>query len=236
MYKTSEPITSESFEIGRARAYSPGWIENESVYLHMEYKFLLEILKADLYEEYYGEIKNTMIPFLSPETYGRSILENSSFIVSSAFADSELHGRGFQPRLTGASAELLNMWIIMVAGQNPFFIDETKSLKLRLEPILPDWFFTDKEQACRIYTREGDPLEIKVPGNCFAFRFLDKTLVVYHNDRRKNTFGKDRARIASYRLKYTNGKTCESQGDILDTPLANDVRGGYIERIEAFLY
>ncbi len=235
MYKTSESIASEPFEIGRARAYPPGWIENESVYLHMEYKFLLEMLKAGLYEEYYEEIKNTLIPFLNPETYGRSILENSSFIVSSAFADSDLHGRGFQPRLTGASAEFLNMWIIMVAGQNPFFIDETESLKLRLKPILPYWFFTDEEQICRVYTSGGKPMEITVPANCFAFKFLGKTIVVYHNDKRKNTFGKDGAQIASYILKYTDGNIYESQGDILDTPLANDIRERRVERIDVFL-
>lgn len=234
MYKTSESIASESFEIGRARAYPPGWIENESVYLHMEYKYLLEMLKAGLYEEYYAEIKNTLIPFFDPGTYGRSILENSSFIVSSAFSDSELHGRGFQPRLSGATAELLNMWIIMVAGRNPFFIDGT-NLKFRLEPILPGWFFTDEEQTCRAYTCEGVPIEIIVPANCFAFKFLGKTIIVYHNDKRKNTFGKDGARITSYTLKYTDGKICESQGGILDTLLANDVRDGHIERIDAFL-
>ena len=235
MYKTSESIASESFEIGRARAYPQGWIENESVYLHMEYKYLLEMLKAGLYDEYYEEIRNTMIPFLNPEAYGRSTLENSSFIVSSAFPDNGLHGRGFQPRLTGATAELLNMWIIMVAGQNPFFIDETKTLKLRLEPILPGWFFTDKEQIYRVYSSEGKPIEITVPANCFAFKFLGKTVVVYHNNKRKNTFGKDSARTASYTLTYTDGKVYESQGDILDTPLANDVREGQIERIDVFL-
>ena len=235
MFKTSEPLTSETFEIGRARAYPPGWIENESVYLHMEYKFLLKILKAGLYEEYYREIKKTMIPFLNPEIYGRSILENSSFIVSSAFPNSELHGRGFQPRLTGASAELLTMWIIMVAGQNPYFIDSKKNLQLRLEPILPCWFFTDNEQLCTTYTSDSNPIEVIVPVNCFAFKFSGKTIVIYHNDKRKNTFGKDGARITSYILRYTDGKTYESERDILDTTFANDVRNGYIERIDAFL-
>ncbi len=236
MYKTSESIEREPFEIGRARAYPPGWIENESIYLHMEYKFLLELLKAGLYEEYYEEIKNTMMPFLNPETYGRSILENSSFIVSSAFPDSTLHGRGFQPRLTGASAELLNMWLIMAAGERPFSVDREDRLKLRLEPVLPSWFFTEREEVYRTYDGEGRAVEATVPANCFAFKFLGKTVVVYHNDERKDTFGKDRAGIASYILKYADGTTGESQGEVLDTPLANDVRDGRVERIDAFLH
>ncbi len=236
MYKTSEPITREPFEIGRARAYPPGWIENESIYLHMEYKYLLELFKAGLYEEYYEEIRNTTIPFLNPETYGRSILENSSFIVSSAFPDSELHGRGFQPRLTGASAELINMWTIMTAGQHPFAVDETGSLELKLEPALPDWLFTEKKQTCKTFTDKGDPTELIIPENCFAFKFLGKTIVVYHNDKRKNTFGKDKARITHYILKYTDGKTCRIQGSTLPAKLANDTRDGQIERIDTFLH
>ncbi|MHC1572696.1 MAG: hypothetical protein ACXQTL_08170 [Methanosarcinales archaeon] len=236
MYKTNEPIAGESFEIGRARAYPPGWIENESIYLHMEYKYLLELLKAGLYEEYYEEIRNTMIPFLRPEIYGRSILENSSFIVSSAFPDAELHGRGFQPRLTGASAELINMWIIMTAGEHPFFVDKRGSLKLKLEPKLPNWLFTEKKEICRRYTGKVEKIELIIPKNSFAFKFLGKTIVIYHNEKRKNTFGEDKAKITHYILKYNDGKTCRIEGDTLPAKLANDTRKGQITRIDAFLH
>lgn len=235
MFKTNESLSSETFEIGRVKAYSPGWIENEAVYLHMEYKFLLEMLKAGLYKEFYKEIKNVMIPFLNPEVYGRSILDNSSFIVSSAFPDNHLHGRGFQPRLTGASAELLNMWIIMVAGQKPFFIDEKMHLKLRFEPILPAWFFTRQAQQYRVYAGPDRPVEITIPKNCFAFKFLGKTFVIYHNKKRKNTFGKNGVGITSYILRYSTGKSFKVQDKILNTQFARDIRKGRVERIDAFL-
>ena len=75
-----------------------------------------------------------------------------------------------------------------------------------------------------------------MPANCFAFKFLGKTVVVYHNDERKDTFGEDRAGIASYILKYADGATRESQGEVLDTPLANDVREGRVERMDVFLH
>ena len=45
MYKTNAPLHSCSYEIGRARAFTPGWLENESIFLHMAYKYLLEILR-----------------------------------------------------------------------------------------------------------------------------------------------------------------------------------------------
>ena len=53
MYKVNASLASQSHEIGRARAFTPGWLENESIWLHMEYKYLLEVLKAGLYEEFF---------------------------------------------------------------------------------------------------------------------------------------------------------------------------------------
>ena len=49
-------------------------IENESIWLHMEYKYLLELLKSGLYEEYFADLKKMGVPFLPYETYGRSPL------------------------------------------------------------------------------------------------------------------------------------------------------------------
>ena len=48
MYRVNTPLDSESFEIGRSKIFSPGWLENESVFLHMHYKFLLETLRSGL--------------------------------------------------------------------------------------------------------------------------------------------------------------------------------------------
>ncbi len=114
----------------------------------------------------------------------------------------------------------------------PFFIDKSKSLKLKLKPILPHWLFTGEQEKCRIYTGEGKPVDITVPANCFAFKFLGRIIVIYRNDKRRSTFGKNAAKIASYTLQYADGKTHESKGDTLDTPLAIDVREGRVERMD----
>ena len=84
MYKVNADLSGESWEIGRTRVFPAGWLENESIWLHMEYKFVLELLRCELYEEFYENFRSVFIPFLNPEQYGRSILENSSFLVSSA--------------------------------------------------------------------------------------------------------------------------------------------------------
>jgi len=69
---------------------------HQSIWLHMSYKFYLELLRGGLYEEFFHEIKTGLVPFMDNAVYGRSPLEASSFIVSSAFPDKKMHGAGFQ--------------------------------------------------------------------------------------------------------------------------------------------
>ena len=70
MYKTSVGLEKESHEIGRIKAFTPGWLERESNFLHMSYKYLLALLKSGLSEEYFTEIQTALIPFLDPKIYG----------------------------------------------------------------------------------------------------------------------------------------------------------------------
>jgi len=142
MYKLNAPLESQPQDIGRARAFPPGWLENESIWLHMEYKYLLEMLKAGLYEQFFADMKNILVPFLDPHIYGRSTLENSSFLVSSAHPDETLHGAGFVARLSGSTAEFISIWNIMMAGKQPFKIINGQ-LCLALQPALPGWLFTE---------------------------------------------------------------------------------------------
>ncbi|MBS3815168.1 MAG: cellobiose phosphorylase [Hadesarchaea archaeon] len=235
MFKCCESLNDEPLELGRIRAYPSGWIENESVYLHMEYKWFLEVLRSGLYEEFYRDMKNAMIPFLDPEIYGRSILEGGSFIASSAFPDESFHGRGFQPRLSGITCEMLHIWRIMVAGEQPFKLDSNEELVLSLQPRLPAWLFTQEEKNRVFYDKNREKKEVEISRNAFAFKFLGKTLVVYHNDSRKDTFGEDKAEPESYRLKYYDGKEEVVNKEVLEESIARDVRNGLVERIDVSL-
>jgi hypothetical protein len=87
MYRVNVSLEDQPHDIGRARAFSPGWLENGSIWLHMSYKYLLELLRAGLYEQFFAELPKNLVPFMDPAVYGRSPLENSSFIVSSAHTD-----------------------------------------------------------------------------------------------------------------------------------------------------
>ncbi len=202
MYKVNTNLDSETEEIGRTRIFPSGWLENESVWLHMEYKFILEILRAELFEEFYDNFKNVFVPFQKPARYGRSILENSSFIVSSAHEDKDLHGRGFVARLSGSTAEFLHIWLVMNAGERPFALNKEGELVLEFQPALASWLFTTKATTVDFADIHQNRYTWKLPKSSYAFKFLNSTLVVYHNPKRKNTFGKDKAVVQRVEILF----------------------------------
>jgi hypothetical protein len=214
MYKVTAPLGRMPEEIGRCRVFTPGWLENESIWLHMEYKYLLELLKSGLHEEFYADFKNALIPFQKPQRYGRSILENSSFLVSSAFFDKRLHGNGYVARLSGSTAEFLSMWLVMNVGIKPFLY-ENNALSLRLAPILASWLF------CK--------------DNTYSFRFLSTIAITYHNPKRKNTFGKNASRITRIAFCDATGEPVEIHGDTIPSPFAGQIRARQIKQIDAYL-
>ncbi|MFA5095777.1 MAG: cellobiose phosphorylase [Candidatus Omnitrophota bacterium] len=213
MYKVTAPLAGMPEEIGRCRVFTPGWLENESIWLHMEYKYLLELLKRGLYEEFYADLKNTLIPFQKPAVYGRSILENSSFLVSSAFPDKRLHGNGFVARLSGSTAEFLEIWLTMNIGKNPFFLNEG-GLALRFEPKLAGWLFDKKGR--------------------YSFNFLGRIKVTYLNPRRKDTFGKDPLKVVKIVL-WENGRPIELNSPVIPPPYAEKTRSRQINKIDIYL-
>lgn len=210
MYKTSVPIEDISMENGRIRAFTPGWLERESIFLHMEYKYLLGMLKAGLIEEYYEELPNTLIPFLSPSMYGRSILENSSFIASSANPNPEVHGRGYVARLSGSTTELLSMWTEMFIGSKVFSC-ENGELVLNFNPKLPGWLFDEQGEA--------------------TFTFLSDCTITYYNPSKKDTFGPESAIITGFEL---DGEE-KVRGSILRGDTAVKVRNGNIKNIKVLM-
>jgi hypothetical protein len=227
MYRCCESLDDQPLEIGRIKSYANGWLENGSIYTHMEYKWLLEILKSGLYDEFFTEITHALVPFMDPQIYGRSTFENCSFITSTAFSDQRLHGQAFQPRLSGMTCEFLQMWTLMTAGVKPFAWNGEK-LTLSLKPILPEWLFLDEERRISYLGCDGKMKEMILLPNYFAFKFLGKTLTIYHNPERKPTFGPDLAQAREYTLHFSNGDTQVIQGDTITDPTASLIRSGKV--------
>jgi hypothetical protein len=208
MFTLSESLSSIGPEIGRMVAFAPGWLENQSVWLHMSYKFYLELLRGGLYDEFFNEISTGLVPFMDADVYGRSPLEAASFIVSSAFPDKKLHGQGFLARLSGSTAEFMSMWAHMMAGPTPFSLDDAGALQLSFEPVIPGWMFPDS-------------------GNV-SFTILGAVEVTYHNPKRKDTWNiKPKRAVAT----YTDGSTSSVEGGIFGKAVAQDVRGLKIKSV-----
>ncbi len=235
MYKVNAPIITETEEIGRARIFPRGWLENESIWLHMEYKYLLELLRRGLHEEFYQDLATCCVAFMDPQTYGRSILENSSFIVASAHADKALHGQGFVARLSGSTAEFVHMWMVMGAGVAPFSVNVNGELELALKPVLKGSLFSTQEADAIFYTLEGEQHQVRFPAGTCAFNFMGRTLIVYHNPKRHDTFGPRNAVIRRVILHYAGKKTKEISGSVVPAPFAEDVRAGKVARIDMMM-
>jgi len=156
MYKLNESLASCSPHIGRARTFTRGWFENESIWLHMSYKYLLELLQAGHYAEFFDDAGTMLVPFMDPAVYGRSILENSSFLASSANPDPSTHGRGFIARLSGSTAEFIHMWLLLTLGPHPFDLEGGK-LRFQLRPGLPGRWFTERAVSLR---HEGESIVV----------------------------------------------------------------------------
>jgi hypothetical protein len=149
----------------------------------MEYKYLLSLIKADLCDEYYEDILSGLVVFRDPAQYGRSILENSSFLASSENPNSAVHGRGYQARLSGSTTEAVSMWIKMFLGDK-LFTYENGQLRLHFEPKLPGWMFDENGDA--------------------SFTLLSKCRVTYHNPGHKATYGKDGAKAGRIVINDNN--------------------------------
>lgn len=213
MYKTSGSIEGISMENGRVRAFTPGWLERESIFLHMEYKYFLGMLKAGLYDQFYEAIGDALIPYQKPEIYGRSILENSSFLASSANPDASVHGQGFVSRLSGSTVEMLSMWLGMFLGEGGFSLEDGK-LRFGLAPRLSGEMFDGSGEA--------------------SFMLLGSCRVTYHNEKRKNTYGAEGVKVCRMELHAGNNR-CVVEGSVTDAETAHRIREGAISEIDAYL-
>jgi hypothetical protein len=206
MYRTSVSLDHKGYDIGRVRAFTPGWLERESVFLHMSMKYLLELLSAGLYDEFFEAMKTQFPPFLDPRVYGRSVTENSSFIASSDNPDPSIAGRGYVSRLSGSTAEVLSIWRLMFWGEKGFYLNDENELTLELSPVLPSWLFDENGEI--------------------RFNFLSKTEVTYRNPQRKDTFGAGGAKIAKIFIEKTDGETARINGGLIKGALAEEARNG----------
>lgn len=226
MYTLSASLKGQSLDIGRAMAFASGWLENESVWMDMSYNFYKQLLRNDMFEEFFQEMKSGgMLPFMDPIQYGRSMMECSAFVASSAFHDPAKQGRGFYARLSGATSEFLTMWASMFIGEKPFTTEETTGLlQMQLLPALPEWLFAKGSDT------SGDN-----PGpSTVKFKLFGSIDVRYYNEK-----GGDLFRVPPYRyvVGYRDGSNFEVEGPVIPFGLAEKIRRVvFVASIDVFFH
>lgn len=209
-YQTSVSLENESFEIGRLKAFTPGWLERESNFLHMTYKYLLGLLKSGLYDEFYEEIKTNFTCFMDPKIYGRSPIENSSFIATSSNPDPKKQGQGFVARLSGSTAEVLSMACDMFYGKQLFKVMNNELI------------FQPNPKLNKVFFDQGI-VETKLFGS---------TTLTYHNPKMMNTYDKN-IKIERIELTTKDGKKVFNQAFVSGN-WAKDIREKNVIKIDVY--
>lgn len=215
MYYLSASLEGQSFDMGRQIAFAPGWLENQSIWMHMSYKYYLQLIRGKLYDQFFSEMKGGgILPFMDPDVYGRSLMECSSFIASSAFPDPSIAGNGYLARLSGSTAEFMDIWKLMFIGPNLFSVNRKGDLSMQLTPALPSWLFEDKES-------DNDPSFDDAGNHIVKFKLFASIPVTYHNPGGVNRYGESPQR---YTVTMTNGHVIKIDGPTIPSKTAVVIR------------
>ena len=156
------------------------------------------------------------VPFLDKDVYGRSTLENSSFIASSKNPDKSIRGKGFVARLSGSTIEFISMWKLMFFGKRVFRLSGGE-LSFGVEPAIPAYLL---KEAGGKYT--------------VSSTLLGKTKVIYEMSDKRDYYPGN-YEVTEYTLRFADGKEVTEQGAVLGKDMALSIREGKACEIKAVL-
>jgi hypothetical protein len=230
MYRLNAPLGDDALDLGRIGVFNYGWLENGSIFLHMHYKLVLEMVRRGLLTEFYGQIDRLLVAFRDPVEYRRNPMEASSFLVSSGFAiDPREHGRGCVARLSGSTIELLHLWIHLFLGASPFSSVGGR-LRFKPEPVLSKTFFTASERRVSPFG-----VEEMLPAGSAACALLGSTLLVYLNPSRRDCFGPEAVSPRRFHLYGPSEGATMVEGAHLEGREAEALRRGDYRRVDVLL-
>ena len=168
----------------------------------------MQLIRGKLYDQFFSEMKGGgILPFMDPDTYGRSLMECSSFIASSAFPDPSIVGEGFLARLSGSTAEFMDMWKHMFIGPKLFYLNHKDELEMQLSPALPSWLFEDPKA-------ESEPTYDDQGNHVITFKLFGAIPVTYHNPGGQNLYG---VAPSSYKVVMKDGSEFTFDGPSIDS-------------------
>ena len=102
----------------------------------------------------------------------------------------------------------------MMTGEKLFSYDNG-ILSFNLSPILSDDFFDEN--------------------NMISTTVLGRVNLIYINNERKNTFGKNKGIVKEISIIKHDGEIIKVNGNIVQGELAKEIRSGNVARIEAYI-
>jgi hypothetical protein len=231
MFKVNEALGAAPAELGRLTAFTPGWLENESIFMHMQLKYLLELARQGLWEPFYRHFFRALPPFQDPARYGRSTFENSSFIASSANPDKAVHGQGFVARLSGSTVEVYDLLLTLALGAQPFRLGPG-GLVFEPRPGLHGSLFAPQARLVRPPGWDAADA-LALPPDTFALRCFGRCVVVIHGQGGRHAYGPDGLRVTGMRLH--GGGAVHQRGPSLNDAEARRLRGGAYNRLDILL-
>jgi hypothetical protein len=192
----------------------------------MSYKYYLQLIRGKLYDEFFSEMRGGgILPFMDPDVYGRSLMECSSFIASSAFPDPSIVGEGFLARLSGSTAEFMDMWVHMFIGPKMFYLNKHGEVEMQLRPSLPSWLFQDDSSDA------AEPMLDDDGNYLVSFKLFAEIPVTYHNPG-GNIYGENPRK---YKITMKDGKKVHIDGPTIPTETAKTIRRvSSVESIDAY--
>lgn len=230
MFRLNETLGKHALDYGRIGVFNYGWLENGSIFLHMHYKWVLEMLRTGLVEEFYANMQQLLVAFRNPHEYGRNPAESSSFIVSSGFEiDSSQHGRGCIARLSGSTVELLHCWTLIFLGANPFSYPDG-NLQFKPRPLLSKNLFVQTEHSVNLGGRTEN-----LAAHSVACCFLGNTLLVYLNPDKRDSYGQHAVKPVKFILFDHHDGFQTINADHVEGYTAELLRQGGFRRIDILL-
>ena len=222
MYTLSSSLAGQSYDMGRMMGFSSGWLENQSVWMDQSYKYYLELIRKGMFDQFFEEMRSGMLPFIDGQRYGRSVMECSSFIASSAFEDPGLRGRGVLARLSGSAAEFQSIFKLMFIGETLFQLDEGGTLEMQLVPSLPAWLFKQNEL---VQSAVDEQFVVR-------FKLFTSINIAYFTTTPKDLFG---VKPLKYAIGLRDGSMMSVYGATISSTLAANIRKVvFIDYIHAY--
>jgi hypothetical protein len=121
---------------------------------------------------------------------------------------------GFLARLSGSTAEFMDIYKLMFLGPDPFYLNKDGEVEFHLTPALPSWLFVDE-------SADGEAMTDDDGQYIVSFKLFGAIPVTYHNPDGSDLFG---VAPNKYVITFKDGSIETVKDSAVPTKLAVKIR------------